>query len=271
MDIAFILLFDRNYIAEGWVCHQSILDQDPSARVYVLCFDDDTFKSTRDKKCTAIKLSELETRYPQLVGARNNRHWCGYTQTCKTFIPSYVMEKYGEETLIYVDSDMLFWNIWTPVIRELENISFLVTSREHPVTVQGRFNGGFFACKNDQNSAAFFDWWQAQCIEWCLWEPGPGGRFAEEGYLNIIYDEPNKFSGVGVCSHPGVNLARWNIKKHIIEKIDDNIIVDEKYKLICFHYQSFRFFPDKLEGPNISDDLIEMIYRPYYEKLLEVM
>jgi hypothetical protein len=158
--IAACLLFDRDYSAEGWLCCRSIHEHAPSAKIYVLCLDEKVLEESRGQRVTGVPLADLERRFPVLADAKLDRSWPAYTQTCKVFLPAYVFERFGEETLCYVDSDMYFWQSIAEVERVLGNSSFMVASREDRVRPpQGEFNGGFFACRNDAHSRRFFAWW----------------------------------------------------------------------------------------------------------------
>jgi hypothetical protein len=241
-------MFDEKYKAEGWLLCRSIQRHIPGLPIYVLCLDDVVYAEALERAVRPVLLVSLETKYPELLGIKEERSWPAYTQTCKTFLPSAVLEMHGEGPLVYVDSDMFFWGDPRIIEGELGEASFMVVSREDSTRpAQGAFNGGFFACQNDDKAKAFLKWWQAETIKWCEWKPGPDGKFTEEGYLNIIQDEPDRFPGTKICQHPGINLAPWNSMRHTLELAGEGVIVDEEWPLVCFHYQGFN-----LDVPNFG-------------------
>lgn len=267
--IAACLLFDRNYSTEGWLCCRSIHEHAPSTRIYVLCLDEAVMEESRRHRVTGIPLRAMERRFPALEIVRKERQWAAYTQTCKVFLPTCVFESFGEKSLCYVDSDMYFWGGIGEVELALGNSSFMVASRENPGRLlQGEFNGGFFACRNDNRSRRFFEWWQERVIEWCEWWPGPGGRFTEEGYLNIIADEPDRFHGMLVCPHPGINLAWWNAMRHDVRLADGGRpVIDGRWNLVCFHYQGFDADNDMFGLGAPPEGALRFVYEKYRDEL----
>lgn len=267
--LSFCLLFDKDFVEEGWVSCLSILRQNPKTKIYVLCLDDETLAAMSCRPVLCIPLEFLERHYPALLDVKGNRTWPAYTQTVKVFLPTYVFDKFDEDELCYVDSDVLFWSDHSAITEALGDRSFMVASRESPVRApQGDYNGGFFACRDDTNSRRFFAWWQARCLEWCDWAPGPDGKYTEEGYLNIITDDPDKFQGVRICSNPGINLAKWNAHRHNIERSGDGFVVDGQWPLVCFHYKGF--CPDLewfgLGGPPDGD--LRLVFEGYRDALM---
>jgi len=237
----FMVMFDRKFLAEGLVCMSSILEHG-QGKVFVLCLDQQIEmvvpRVLPDKRVVSIQRTALEARYPVIAATRPPRPWPPYTQSLKPFLPEYIFDTYGAETLTYVDSDVLFWGDCEEISREMGDYSFMVTSRERePPQSCGSFNGGCFSCRNDRNCRDFLKWWQERCVEWCLWQAGPDGKFGEEGYLNIIRTDPQKFNGTHVSRHPGINLAPWNLRKHRVDRCAETFIVDSRVPLVCYHYQ----------------------------------
>lgn len=241
--MAYCTLYDKNYMHEARAACISLKNakRRRRARQYAFCLDDESLEYTSQRCCvTAISLSQLEEKYPVLLTVKDSRDWPSYTQTCKVFLPSYLFEVWGQDFAIYFDSDVYFWSDPEFVEDELRGNSFLVTSREHIVRPpQGDYNGGFWGVNNTEDGRAFLAWWQQKCIERCEWKAGPNGEWTEEGYLNVFTDEPDRFRGVRHCKNPGVNLAKWNVDRHSLEQQDDQVILDGKWPLICFHYKGF--------------------------------
>lgn len=274
--IAACMLFDSMFSIEGWLCCNSITYFNPCMKIYVLCLDARTYHEScyyRQKysgNIIPVQLYELENHFRQLLDIRPTRPWNAYVMTCKVFLPSYVFDKYEEQILYYVDSDLYFWDNSAQIEDIMGDYSFMISSREQdPPPRQGRFNGGFFSCKNDKLAKNFLEWWQNETIKWCLWEPGDNGRFGEEGYLNIIHEQPNKFPGIKVSTHFGINMSYWNMYKHKLEKNNKRIIVDENFNLICFHYQGMKLYKDRyIPCVELKNDAVRYIYDNYHNAYL---
>lgn len=264
--ISLALLFDGSFSKEGWICFNSVYEQNLSNNIYILCLDEQVSEETKTKSVIPIQLCDLENAFPELLKVKPDRPWNAYTQTCKVFLPSYIFKTYGEQKVCYVDSDMLFWGDFSEVEKELGDYHFMVAPREEtPPKAQGRYNGGFFACSNESEN--FLKWWQDKTIEWCLWKKGPEGRFGEEGYLNIFHEQPDKFEKILVTKHPGFNLAYWNLRKHKVELINNKIIIDGNFPLICFHYQGFKLYNKNCSvGLSKPSEAEKFIYSSYLNK-----
>lgn len=277
--MAICTLFDSKFMVEGTLCIRSILKHCYGSPVYVLCLDRLSYILCRDMTnknglIKPIDIYDFEQSFPTLHTAKPSRPWNAYTQTLKVFLPSFIFNQFKESYIVYVDSDMLFWSDQKPINLEMIDYSFMVTSREQkPCPSQGCYNGGFFACKNDDNTKDFLNWWQEKTLDWCLWQSDGAGRFTEEGYLNVIHEAPDMFKSIHIAGHPGINLAPWNVAKHEIEVQDDcTILIDKKYPLVCYHYWGFQlgncndcFDP----GVHIKSNGAWFIYDHYHKKFRE--
>jgi len=223
-----VCMFDKNYYDEGVRCLKSA--EKYGAKSYALCLD----QETKDKiGPEALLLSEIEKMFPVLSEIKNSRPWNAYVLTLRPFLPEFIFRYCGEKQIICVDSDMVFYSDLEEIDQEMGDDSFMVA---HTEMESIPFNDGFIVAKDDLNTKNILSWWQTKVMEWCLWE-WKGNLFCAEGYLRILKEEPNKFFGVKLTKHPGINLGPWNMRKHNIIEKDGIITVDGK-KLICFHHRN---------------------------------
>ena len=198
---------------------------------------------------------------------KNNRELKEYYATMSPILPLYIFEKFDIEKLFYTDADMAFWSNPEEIEDVMGDHSLLVTDHGFEPPRSGvRFNVGILGYKNDKNCNEFLLWWKEQCLNWCKWITMPDGRMADQGYLNILHDNPEKFKNVISCPHPGVNLGPWNGWRYKLSKKDGKILLDGKYNLICYHYHEFKitndgYFPT---GWKLSNGAKEYIYDPYF-------
>jgi len=268
MDIA--MLFDAQYSAEGLVCIDSIVSKQPDTRIFVLCLQVGTVEQALShlQNGVALAVADLEATFPNIAHTKSERPWAPYTQSLKPYLMQYIFDTQEDvEKLCYVDSDMYFWGHPSEIETEFANYSFMVTTRSDRSNVA--FNGGCFVCRNDASCRELLTWWQQKCYEWCLWEDGPQpGMFCEEGYLNIVRDEPLRFSNTYINQHPGINAAPWNIRGFELEQDGDGFKVNGR-PLVCYQYRAYTksqdfFDPTPLEERGFSENVINWLYHPYH-------
>jgi hypothetical protein len=253
------------------------MEQNPSILIYVLAMDGKSFAEVRKLRkkgnVTIINLADIELYHPNLTKVKEDRDLKEYYATITPVLPQYLFDNFNEDIVIYTDADMAFWSDPAEIIEVFDNYSLMVTDHGfEPPYPAGRFNVGILVYRNDKNCREFLDWWRDKCIEWCKWVTMPDGRMADQGYLNILHDEPDRFKNVLSCPHPGINLGPWKINKHNISNKNNKLIIDDKWNLICYHYHEFRvtgpdsFYPTGWKH-KISDR--RLVYEPYFKKIIE--
>lgn len=268
----FCTLFNSGkHALEGWVMAYTLFMHNPSVKLYVLCMDDLVYSTaitlSSSYNIVAIHFKDVERRWPELVATKNNRKIKEYIVSFKPFLPQYLFETCGIENVIFIDADIAFWGNTSLMFELFNSCSFFAKDHEiDPPREAGKFNVGLLGFKNDDKCLDWLKWWQKKCIEWCFWY-ADNGRFAEQGYWNILHDNPSRFSGFLPVEHPGVNLAPWNISKHLVDVDNDgNLLVDGK-KLIAYHYHEFElrgsgYFPT---GWALPPNAKTLLYDPYYK------
>ena len=260
------MLFDDHYVAEGYICIQSILERNATSRVFVLCLGDTVAPALSQlDRVIPITKAALEALFPDIAATRPPRPWAPYVQSLKPFLAEYILINHDVTALTYVDSDMYFWGDPAEIDTEFAGHSFMVTPRKEGST--RAFDGSCFSCRNDDKGKAILHWWQARCIEWCLYEEGgPNGALADDGYLNIFKTEPDKFEGVHICAHPGINASYGNIHTYTVVQTENGIMVNDR-PLVCYHYRAFKKTSEELQELALPENIIEFIYRPYHVRL----
>lgn len=265
----FCTYFNSNYDYKGWICYNTLLKKDKNLTLYILCLDEKIYKEAKKKKnVVAIKLNEIEDYFQNLKIAKKNRTLNGYIFTLSPYLPLYIFNKYNCNTLFYTDADMAFWGDPYEILHTFSDYSLMACDHGlEPPYPAGRFNVGILGYRNDKNCKEFLNWWKDRCFEWCEATTLKPGMCGDQGYLNILHDEPNKFKNFLSCPHPGINYGPWDIAKHNLTKNENNIIIDNKYNLICYHYHEFKlikggYYPT---GWKHSKNDKKLIYDIYYE------
>jgi hypothetical protein len=273
----FCTYFDAHYLVKGLVCNHTIHQYQPNSTLFILCLDEVVYNKVKELSgVIPIKLEEIEEKYPELLSVKHSRCLKEYYATISPILPLYIFHNYKEvDVLFYTDADIAFWSDPEEMLEIFGDFSLMVTDHGfEPPRANVRFNVGILAYRNDKYCNQFLEWWKEKCLEWCKWETLPNGMCADQGYLNILHDEPEKFKNVLSCPHFGINLGPWNIGKHKIYTKNNKIKIDnDRCNLICYHYHEFMLLENgyfSTGWPHTKDDKIT-IYDPYFNLIQKVM
>jgi len=263
--------FDSNYLDKGKVCYHTIRKTSPDAKIFILCLDNNVYEIvSKFQNVIPVLPGEIEISYPELLKVKSHRLNKEYYATMTAFFPLHIFNRHSEvDVLFYTDADIAFWSDPSEMLDVFGNKSLMVVDHGFEPPRSGvRFNVGILGYRNDGYCKEFLNWWKDRCIEWCKWETRSDGMCADQGYLNIVHDEPQKFKNTMSCPHPGINIGPWNIAKHQITESDGRLLVDGSYNLICYHYHEFKMLGlDSYHSTgwkHTASDR-ELIYEPYFE------
>jgi lipopolysaccharide biosynthesis glycosyltransferase len=163
----------------------------------------------------------------------------------KSFYISHLLKKYKPEKIIYLDTDILVFHSFEFIEQRLDEYSLLLTPhisvpfpldgkrpQEKEMLKNGIYNAGFFALKNDKNAVAFLEWWKKRMVDQCYNRPKEG-LFTDQKWFNLV---PLFFNLVYIITHPGYNVAYWNLHERTVDEVDGCFKVNKEYDLIFFHY-----------------------------------
>ncbi len=203
-----------------------------------------------------------------------------FNTALKPFYLEVLLNKYGYDSIIYLDSDILLFNNLHKVYKLLEENSIIITphliSEEEDITTDiskiddflqyGVYNLGFIAIKNDKNGMELLRWWKEKLYNKCF--------LSSQDFL--AWDQkwmdfaPALFESVYVLKDPGYNVAFWNIQKRFITKKDDIFYVNEKYELVFYHFSHYRLSrPDIIAEMEQEERCIRIADRPDLEELFQ--
>ncbi|GDY23316.1 hypothetical protein LBMAG56_46630 [Verrucomicrobiota bacterium] len=274
----FCTYFDHHYLPRGLALHQSLQAHCPAFELWVLCLSDQCHETLVRLALPGIKLltlAELEAFEPRLRAAKLNRSTIEYYFTCSPVLPLCVLERApAAPEVTYVDGDLLLFHPLDELWEEIGDSSIAITPHRFPPALReseryGVFNVGWLTFRRDANARACLEWWRDRCLEWC-YDRLEEGRFADQKYLDVW---PEKFEGVKVIQHPGVNLAPWNLAGHRLEWRDGRVLVDGR-PLLVFHFHGLKqitatYFDPQWQRYGVPPDpvLTERIYQPYLKLL----
>jgi hypothetical protein len=213
----------------------------PGSTLWVLSLDtesEELFRKLNKAGIRTVSLSDLNN--PALLDTRTKRTKQEFAWTCKPAFMSYLIEVKKPETLVFVDSDLLFYAPIDSLFVDHPQASVMLTShkftkeKEHLADLVGYFNSGFIVFRNTDTTRAALTQYKNQCIEWC-YNYHDKGRHGDQSYLKTW---PQEFKNIEEIPEKGVNLGTWNISRYNIKKEKDGYTIDEE-KLICYHFHGF--------------------------------
>jgi hypothetical protein len=277
----FCTYFDRHYLARGLALLASLRAHVDDFRLYVLCFDDATYAYFRDAEypdVEPIPLSALESDFPRLLDAKQNRTAIEYYFTCTPALPLFVMDRYRSvDVVTYVDADLYFFDSPAALYHALGEKSVLIlghrfSERLRHMEAYGVYNVGYLSFRNDADGRACLTTWRDQCADWCH-DRLEGHRFADQKYLDVW---PSTIKGVAVPARPGAGFAPWNVDNHTVTKKGDAVLVDGD-RLIFYHFHGLRFLRRSVVlpgthgfGNRVPASLRRLVYEPYIRELQRI-
>lgn len=275
--INFCTLFDSNYLYRGLALYDSLLLNCDSFHLYVFSFDDKCFEILSKLQldhATIVPLGEFED--DELLKVKKIRSTVEYFWTCTPSIILYSIKRYDLSVCTYIDADIFFFDNPKILLDELAENSVIIT--EHRYTKEynrtetsGKYNVQFLTFKNDDNAIGVLRWWRARCLESCELNPNKG-LCGDQKYLDMW---PARFNGIHELNNIGGGVAPWNVQQYEFNMKDGKIIGFEKntqnhFKLIFFHFHGLKMFNKRVvklcdEGYKITNDIINLIYKPYIQ------
>ena len=271
--------FDAHYITRGLALYDSLRQVSPSFRLWVLCFDDETFQALSQLALLGLEpiaLGDFEDE--ELLAVKPTRSRVEYYFTCSPSLPLHILNHYPEVDMItYLDSDLYFFRDPQAVYDELGDGSIAIIEHRHMPERQdllryGIYNVAWLTFRRDENGMRCLNGWREQCLDWCYDRVEPH-RYADQKYLD---DWPERFDGVVVLQQKGANLAPWNVRNDVLRVSNGAVDVDGQ-PLVFYHFQGLKKVGPYLYDPNLAafdvrwdPVLARRIYGPYLRALARV-
>jgi hypothetical protein len=284
--INFVTLFDKNYFSRGMALYASLARHCDNFILFILAMDSETENALAKNKfdnIVIISLDEIESYYPELLEIKKGRTTAEYCWTLTSHSIQYAIKRYDLVSCTYIDADVFFFNDPTVLLNELGDNSVIIT--EHNYTPEydqtktsGKYCVQFMCFKNDSNGLHVLEWWRQRCADWC-YARSEDGKFGDQKYLD---DWISRFNCVYVPTHIGCGIAPWNIQLYDVKMEYNKIIIEDKTtkesgKLLFFHFHGLK--KGRITSKKvfwhvgqycISDDAINMIYKPYILHLEDI-
>ncbi len=240
----FCTYFDRRYLTRGLALHRSLRRCCPQFTLWVLCLDPATYDVLTEMALDGLRPiahEEFLRDDSRLESARDDRTLLEYYFTCTPSLALYVLTQQPDlEMVTYLDADLYFFSSPEPLFEEMGNCSIAITPHRFPPALSdcvkyGIYNVGWLSFRRDPVAIECLHWWRARCLEWC-YDRVEDGKFADQKYLD---QWPALFGSVAVLTHPGANLAAWNLSAARLGHSDGAVTVDGR-PLIFFHFHALK-------------------------------
>lgn len=265
--------FDRHYLYRGLALYESLTRYDGDAVLWILCYDDDSYRALQKlnlPRARLISLAEFENANPELVAVKPTRQLREYYWTSTSSLPLYVFAQSLDIDLItYIDSDLFFYSSPQPIFDELADRSIMLIEhryspeREYQTAISGLYNVGLMIFRRDANGLKSLHWWRERCLEWC-YARAEDGKFGDQKYLD---DWTTRFDGVAVLQHPGAGVAPWNLTRFPVRRVGECLMVSDQ-TLIFYHFHAFTIVASYLYEAvtptyHFDQQQVGLIYEPY--------
>ncbi|KAF0146415.1 MAG: family 2 glycosyl transferase [Nitrospirae bacterium] len=273
--------FDSRYLLKGLALYRSLLRHERQFRLWVLCFDNQTYNilcKLAFPEIVPISLEEFEKDDTELVAVKRDRTTVEYYFTCTPSLPLFVFRKNPEVGLItYLDADLFFFSDAGPIFEEFKGNSILIIGHKFPdylkhLDANGIYNVGLLSFVRDEQGLACLRWWRDQCIRWC-YDRQEEGHYADQKFLD---DWPIRFERVCDLRHKGANVAPWNIMNYRLSLQNEQVFIDDQ-PLLVYHFQGLTKVAGLLYDSSIRNNQSRLsriamrnIYAPYIEELYAV-
>lgn len=268
----FCTLFDKNYLFQGMVLYRSLLRTAKEFSLYVLCMDQITYdmiNKLNQPNLIPIRLAEIENDETRIVRQRTTHGQ--FCWVCQPLFCIYILNHFKVAMVTYLEADSMFFSDPAVLFKDLEDYSVsLVPHRYSPkynfTKTAGKYCVQFNAFRNNEESRKILDYWKIWCFKYHKDKP-----FYFPGQLSLN-DWPIKFKSVKEIQHLGTGVAPWNVQQYKIKKMKEGLFVNDM-PLIFYHYHQFARCEDgsyDLGDYSLSEAVVENIYKPYVEDLLEV-
>ncbi len=269
----FCTVADKNFAFKCLTLFNSIEKNMPGSICWVLCLDketEDLFRKLGKEYLRIIAISDLHDK--ELEATKSNRTFREFAWTCKPAFMNFLLKEKQMETLVFADSDLLFYSTLDPIVNAHKESSVLLTSHKfsakkaHLSAGIGYFNSGFIVFRNGETALACTKRYREQCIDWC-YAYHDKGRHGDQAYLT---DWSKRFADVEEIPEKGVNLGTWNLERYKITRNENNFLIDGE-PLVCYHFHGLIVYKDR--NAKIKPYPITIhharIYRSYIQALQE--
>ena len=234
---------DYNYLNKGLALYESLQKHSNGFQLYYLCLDDKTYDHLTNlnlANLTPINSKSVHLNYTEI------EPYNYYCWSLASRFSQYLVNKYDFYDILYIDSDIFFFNNVDIVYDEMYSVNksigiipHLNLSYDSP---NGKYNVGIVYFKNDDVGRGCLDFWVS-----CVTNSNNPyfeeyGTCGDQKYLELF--EIKYEDGVHILGNTFAQAAPWNY--YLFDYIDKNKVVLEgkQLPLVFIHFCKFVFYPE---------------------------
>jgi hypothetical protein len=159
------------------------------------------------------------------------------------------------KSIIFLDPDIMVYSSFTKLEKELEASDIIIIPHfitplnddklqaEEDFLNSGLYNLGFIGINNTGVGCKMIDWWAERLLNKAYID-FKRGLFNDQIWINFV---PLFFTPVKIFTHPGYNMAYWNLHERRLSKKTEEYFINDKYPLVFYHFSGFNpLIPDLL-------------------------
>jgi glycosyltransferase involved in cell wall biosynthesis len=283
---AFYTIVTPNYYAHAQSLMRSIRDHNPNQKGFIIVIGDaPQGVSKRKGPFEVIEFKELAKKNQGLLNLAFR--YTAFQLCCalKPYVAEVLVEEYGIQKLIYLDSDIRVFSSFEDTFELLEKHPVVVTPHlldphtslndgffpnEGTILAAGIFNMGFFGVNGSARGREFLAWWRERTFFFC--EKSPlYGLFDDQKWVNLI---PGLFPDAHILRHYGYNVAYWNLHERKLSKNNGKWLSGGQ-SLVFFHYSGWSGSAPAQVSPHQNrhslegNPLLEELYIEFIQALQE--
>jgi len=238
-------IISQNYLSDARVLASSYLTHHPGARFYLLAVDRLPDDVEAGPGVIAVDADELGLPYfTELCFKYSPTELCC---ALKPTLLSLLLTKYGEEQVIYFDSDVLVMRCLEELVEALPHTDIILTPHllepipsdgflptEQNILIAGAYNLGFIAVRRSQAAHDFLRWWEHRLRDGGFIEFSQG-LLTDQRWVDLV---PSLFPAT-LLKDETYNVAYWNIHSRQLSRDGNRFLVNGRRPLSFFHFSGF--------------------------------
>lgn len=240
----FCTIITAGHLPFASALYKSLKEWDTGVSLYVLVADDEPVSDQlTDTGMQILRLDTLE-HYP-LVATLFSKYAASATDhfrwSLKPVFINYLLDN-GFEKVIFVDSDVFFFNDYQFLFEALNDAAIILTPHWYgtnpfkdeqafaQLLSNGYFNAGCVG--SSRKGIPALQWWANAC-HYRMGKDAAAGLYDDQRYLDLL---PLLFEEVQIIKHKGCNLGAGNYEECKRTLSKSTVLIDDKYPVVFIHF-----------------------------------